>query len=133
MGDYQRSAKVKASPDSLFDYLSDIENLPKYFSHMTSAEKAGPDEVHTTANVHGKEASGKAKFHVDNAAKQIRWSSEGPNDYHGELKVTGEGDASEVTVKLHTTRKEGQEIEQGLQKTLDNIVRLVEKDSAKAA
>jgi uncharacterized membrane protein len=133
MGDYQRSAKVKASPDSLVNYLSDIRNLPKYFSHMTSAEKAGPDEVHTTANVHGKETGGKAEFHVDKAAKRIRWSSEGPNDYHGELEVTGEGNSSQVAVKLHTTRKEGQEIERGLQETVDNIVRLVEKDSAKAA
>ena len=133
MGDYQRSAKVKASPDSLFDYLSDVQNLPKYFSHMTSAEKSGPDEVHTTANVHGKETSGKAEFHVDKQSRQIRWSSEGPNNYHGELEVKGEGKASEVTVKLHTERKEGQEIEQGLQRTLDNIVKLVEKDSVKAA
>jgi uncharacterized membrane protein len=133
MGDYQRSAKVKASSDALFNYLSDIRNLPKYFSHMTSAEKAGENEVHVTANIHGKETAGKAEFHVDKAAKKLRWSSEGPNDYHGELEVTGQGDTSEVAVKIHTTRKEGQEIEQGLQQTLDNIVKLVEKDSSKAA
>ena len=49
MPDYQRSAKVKASADALFDYLSDIRNLPKYFSSMTSAKSAGPDEVKVTA------------------------------------------------------------------------------------
>ena len=133
MSDYQRSAKVKASPDALFDYLSEIGNLPKYFNTMTSAEKSGPNEVHVTANVHGKEEAGKAEFHVDKASKKIRWSSEGPNDYHGELQVSGQGDTSEVSVKLHTTRAGGGDIEQGLQKTLDNIVRLVEQGSAKAA
>jgi uncharacterized membrane protein len=133
MSDYQRSAKVEASPDALFDYLSDIRNLPKYFSSMTSAESAGQNEVCVTAKVNGKEEEGKAEFHVDKAGKKIRWSSEGPNDYHGELEVKGEGNSSEVAVKIHTIRGEKQQIEQGLQKTVDNIVRLVEKDSAKAA
>ncbi len=133
MGDYQRTANVKASPDALFNYLSDIRNLPKYFSSMTSAEAAGPNEVSVTAKVHGEEKKGKAEFHVDKAARKIRWSSEGPNNYHGELEVTGQGSSSEVAVKLHTERVEGDQIEQGLQKTVDNIVRLVEEDSARAA
>ena len=133
MPDYQRSAKVKASPDALFDYLSDIRNLPKYFSRMTSAKSAGPEEVQVTADVHGKQEEGKAKFHVDKSAKKLKWSSEGPNDYHGELEVTGDGNASEVTVKLHAKRTEREEIELGLQKTVDNIVRLVEQHGTKAA
>jgi uncharacterized membrane protein len=133
MPDYQRSAKVQASADALFDYLSDINNLPKYFNRMTSARSAGPDEVYSTANVNGKEVEGKAKFNVDKAAKKLQWSSEGPNDYHGELEVTGEGNASQVAVKLHTKSTLKQQIEDGLQKTLDNIVRLVEDSATKAA
>src|SRR4051812_23764719 len=102
MPDYQRSAKVQASVDALFDYLSDISNLPKYFNRMTSARPAGPDEVYATASVNGKEEEGKANFHVDKAAKKLQWSSEGANDYHGELEVTGQGNTSQVAVKLHT-------------------------------
>jgi ribosome-associated toxin RatA of RatAB toxin-antitoxin module len=133
MPDYERSAQVKASADALFDYLSDIRNLPKYFSSMTSAKSAGPDEVKVTAKVHGKEEEGKAKFQVDKAAKKLKWSSEGPNDYHGELEVTEHGNSSKVAVKLHTERAEKEEIERGLQKTVDNIVRLVEENATKAA
>ena len=129
MGEYKHSAKVKAASDTLFD----VRNLPKYMNRMTSAESTGKDEVHVTANVHGKEVAGKAEFHVDRAAKKLRWSSEGPNDYHGELSVTGVGDSSEVTVHIHTTRAEGREIEEGVRKTVDNIVRLVEERSFKAA
>jgi uncharacterized membrane protein len=133
MPNYQRTANVRASSDALFDYLSDVQNLPKYFSRMTSAKSAGTEEVHVTANVHGKQVEGKAEFHVDKAGKKIRWSSEGPNDYHGELEVTGQGNTSEVAVKLHTNRGEREEIERGLQETLNNIVRLVEQDATKAA
>ncbi len=133
MPDYQRTASVKASADALFDYLSDIRNLPKYFSSMTSAEGAGNDEVKVTADVHGEKKTGKAKFHVDKAAKKLQWSSEGPNDYHGELEVTGQGDTSQVAVKLHTRKTNKEEIEGGLQKTLDNVVRLVEQNAEIAA
>ena len=133
MPDYQRTAKVKASADVLFSYLSDIRNLPKYFDRMTSARSAGPEEVYSTANVNGKEVEGKANFHVDKAAKKLHWSSEGENDYHGELEVTGEGDDSQVAVTLHTKSTHKQRIEEGLQKTLDNIVRLVEESVSKAA
>ena len=133
MPDYQRSAMVKASADALFDYLSDIRNLPKYFDRMTSARLAGPDEVYSTANVNGKEEEGSGKFHIDEAAKKLQWSSEGENDYHGELEVTGDGNASEVAVKLHTKSAHKQQIEAGLQNTLGNIVRLVEESATKAA
>lgn len=133
MGDYQRAANVKASPDALFNYLADIRNLPKYFNRMTSANASDPDEVHVTADVHGKQVEGVAKFHVDHAAKKLHWSSEGPNNYHGELSVTGQGDTSEVNVTIHTSRVEGKEIEDGIQRTLDNIVRLVQQDHSQAA
>lgn len=133
MPDYQQAAKVNASPDALFDYLSNVHNLPKYFSRMTSAENEGRDEVHVTANIHGKQVEADADFHVDRAARKIRWSSEGPDDYHGQLEVTGQGNISEVTVKLHTKRTEQEQIERGLRETLDNVKRLVEQDATKAA
>jgi hypothetical protein len=123
MRDYQRSAKVKATRDALFSYLADVRNLPRYFNPMTSAEPAAMNEVHLTADVNGKEVAGNAEFHVDKANKKTRWSSEGANDYQGELSVTGQGNQSEVAVKIHTTRAEGQPIEDGIQKTLEDIVR----------
>jgi hypothetical protein len=43
MGDYSGSTKVEASAGRLFGYLSDIGNLPRYFTAMTSAEPAGQD------------------------------------------------------------------------------------------
>jgi hypothetical protein len=135
MGDYERSARVKASPDELFDFLADISNLPKYFDRMTSASAAGHDEVRVTANIHGKQVEGEAEFHVDRAARKLRWSSEGPDNYHGELAVTGDGKQSEVAVKVHTTRADAEaaQINQSIEKTLANIVKLVEQNSAQAA
>ncbi len=130
MSDYERSTTVEAEADALFDYLSDVGNLPRYFSRMTGAEPAGGEAVHVTAEIdeggEHKEVGGEAWFRVDDVARTIRWGSEGPNEYRGELEVSGEGETSEVTVRLHTMRDEEGEIEPELERTLANVKRLVE-------
>ena len=127
MTEYTRSGEVDAPAEQLFEYLSDVRNLPRYFSQMTSAEAGpGPDEVSVTAEVQGKEVAGTAKFHVDEAANRIEWSSDGPNSYHGWLSVRGRADSSEVEVHITTERAaDAGDIEAGLVRTLEEIVRLV--------
>ncbi|MDQ6849437.1 MAG: SRPBCC family protein [Actinomycetota bacterium] len=60
MSDHQHSADIDAPADKLFDYLSEIRNLPAYFSAMTSVEAADGDAVRVVANVNGIERA-KAK------------------------------------------------------------------------
>jgi len=58
----------------LFDYLSDVGNLPRYFSRMTSAQPGQGEEVRTTAKMpDGTEAQGDAWFRVDQSAQRIAW------------------------------------------------------------
>ena len=59
MGDYSGSADVGAPASQLFDFLSEISNLPRYFTAMTSAEPAGQDAVHVVADVDGITRSGR--------------------------------------------------------------------------
>lgn len=128
MGDYSGTTTVAASEADLFDYLSDVSNLPKYFARMTSAAPGDGEEVRTTARMpDGTEAQGNAWFTVDQSAKHIDWGSEGPSDYAGRLDVTADGDGSTVTVYLHTTRAEGAEVQDGIDETLAKIKELVEQ------
>ena len=128
MGDYSGTTSVSASEADLFDYLSDVGNLPTYFARMTSAVPGDGQEVKTTARMpDGTEVQGDAWFTVDDAAKSIEWGSEGPSDYRGKLDVTAEGSGSSVTVSLHTTRGSASEVEDGIQETLATIKRLVEE------
>lgn len=133
MGDYEQSSTVNADPDALFTYLSDVNNLPSYFASMKSAEPAGGDAVHTVAEVDGTEREGEAWFTADAEARSIRWGSEGPNHYSGELAVTGAETGSQVTVRLHTEHVDGQAINDGLTETLAHIKRNVEADADPAA
>ena len=69
---------------------------------------------------------------IDRDRKHLDWGSEGPNNYHGRLDVTGDDAASRVSVALHTDNVEDQRIDQGLTETLDEVQRLVESGPAPA-
>jgi uncharacterized membrane protein len=130
MGDYQRSQDVNAPAGQLFGYLSEVKNLPRYFTAMTSAEPAGDDAVRVTADVNGTTREGEAWFRVDQERRHLEWGSEGPDDYHGYLDVTGDGGTSLVTVFLHTERHDSGDIGRGVTDTLAAIKRLVEAGPA---
>jgi uncharacterized membrane protein len=129
MGDFTGSTTVDVPPDALFDYLSDVGNLPDYFTRMTSAQRIDGREVHTTARMpDGQEVEGDAWFTVDDGSQRIEWGSEGPNDYHGYVDVTPSGEGSSVEVHLHTTRvgDGDSQVDDGIRETLANIKRQAE-------
>ena len=124
MADYSGTTHVSLAPAALFEYLSDVGNLPRYFARMTSARKGDGDEVLTTARMpDGTEVEGTAWLTVDRSAQRLEWGSEGPSEYSGSLEVRPSGDGSEVSVTLHTSRSaEGDpEVQQGIDQTLASI------------
>jgi uncharacterized membrane protein len=132
MADFSGTTQVDASAQALFDFLSDVSNLPRYFARMTSARPGQGQEVHTTATLpDGQQVEGDAWFQVDADAKHLAWGSEGPNDYRGDLDVRDAGSGAEVEVHLHTTRIEdgNAEVQQGVDQTLATIKHLVEQQT----
>jgi uncharacterized membrane protein len=132
MADFKASVTVHAAEGALFDYLADVANLPRYFVRMTSATPGDGEEVHTAARLpDGQEVAGDAWFRTDPAAGRIEWGSEGPNSYHGSLEITDAAGNADVELRVHTTRvADGDsEVQQGVDETLANIKRLVERHS----
>jgi uncharacterized membrane protein len=124
MGEFTGTTAVSVPAATLFGYLSDVGNLPRYFARMTSAQPGEGEEVHTTAEMpDGTEVEGDAWFRVDESAHRIEWGSEGPNDYSGHLEVREAGEGSEVEVGLHTTRvPDGDDqVQDGIAETLARI------------
>ena len=131
MPDYSRSTVIDASPDELFEYLSKVENLPKYFASVTEAHSVTGDKVHITAEPQpGEEGppekvEAEATFEVDAEQRAIRWGSEGPHDYHGELQVIPAGDRAKVEVTLHT-----QHDDDGIDDGIDDTLRKIQEQVA---
>lgn len=129
MADFTGTTNVSVPDKVLFNYLSDVGNLPNYFSRMTSAAPGQGEEVRTTAKLpDGREVQGDAWFRVDRAALRIEWGSEGPSFYSGHVQVRSAGDGSDVEVHLHTTRVPAgdAEVQDGITETLTNIKQQVE-------
>jgi len=132
MPDYQRSLTIDADPDELFQFLSKIENLPKYFSRMTQAKNATGDEVRVKAKVPEAEPDNPeqqtvesyANFSVDADNRALHWSSAGEHDYSGELQVTPADEGATVSVSLHTEH-DSEQINDGIDETLQNVAELV--------
>jgi uncharacterized membrane protein len=132
MPEYQRSMTIEATPDELFDFLSQVENLPKYFSRMTEAHSATGDEVHVTAKLPPEATEGDgsetvesdATFSVDADNRSISWGTTNEHHYGGELRVTPAGEGASVAVTLHTEH-DSDEINDGIDETLHNIKELV--------
>lgn len=129
MADFSGSVQVAAAPRHVFDQLSDVSALPRYFARMTSATPGDGEEVRTTARMpDGTEVQGDAWFRVSDADLTLEWGSEGPSDYHGRLQVSSAGEGSQVQVSLHTTRvqDDDREVQDGIDETLASIRTFVE-------
>lgn len=137
MGDYESSTTVDAPVDDLFEFLSKVENLPRYMDRMTHARSLPGDAVAVEARVEpgdvgtdgpdgdgARTVGGEAWFRIDADRRSLSWGSEGPNDYRGELDVVADGVGSRVTVRIHTERDDAPGIRSGLDGTLAAIRRL---------
>lgn len=122
MADHEHTTTVRRDPASVFAYLADAQNLPRYVDAMKQAKPLGGEDVHVVAEVAGHRYEGDAWMHADTDAKNIRWGADESGSYHGELFVTGIGDEeSKVTITLHTDHDGGQDVDAGLQRTLETI------------
>lgn len=129
-GTYRHSAHAHVPGDVLFAYVSLVRNLPRYFPAITLAEPLDEQRVRVEAEVHGRPVAATAWLEVDEEAWSMRWGAPGPNDYHGELHVTGAGSGDcEVSVVVHTTRAGGPEVARGLAETVSTLAQLAGSDA----
>ncbi|WP_348789918.1 hypothetical protein [Leifsonia sp. NPDC080035] len=102
MTTYTATRPLDGNADEYFAYIADPENLPAYFPHMVSARSQPDGTVETTARVDtdrdGEEetVTSDARFDADYAAREIRWSAPGPNDYSGSLRL--DDDTAHLTI-----------------------------------
>ena len=138
MGDYEKSTTIAIAPAELFGYLSDVRNLPAYMPRLTSARPRPDGTVDVTAHLNPadgpeRDVEGEAWITVKVVGRTLQWGAAGPHDYHGELDVDpgGEDGTSRLTVRLHTERAEGEDIDRGVQETVDGIKRAVEEHAGR--
>jgi len=141
MAHHEASATVDVAPNILFDYLSDLEQLPNYLPRLTGVHPTAPapaeaqgmearqpnQPVHHEVEVTAVEPPGhtvrsEAWIDVVEENRTLRWGAPGDTGYHGELEVEFVADGtSRLTVRLDTDHPDDPAVDQELGHALDAI------------
>lgn len=134
MSEFVESIRVSVGPRLLFDYLSDVENLPQYMPRLSRAVPVGDEgavEVTATPKLpDGRhvQVEGTAWTRVDEVGRTFSWGSiGGRNNYRGTFDIDPDEDGSQLTVRLISERADGDAVRVGLRDTLASIKNHIEQ------
>lgn len=145
MPEYQQSISVQTSPDVVFNFVSDVKNLPKYLPTVHRAEPQPGERVRVQGQAHDRPYDSDGHFKVNQTDRRLEWGSDGEHAYSGWLQIDEEGRSSaRVTVHLtfepdprtNERLKEGtgdrdRTIREGIEKALESIRNFCEKSGGK--
>ncbi len=101
MGEYQQSARIQATADEVFLYVSSYENLPMFLPTLRSVSPQEGDRVEMRGEVNGHAYEDTGYVRVDCHRRRMDWGSDGDSQYSGWLEIAhGADDSAEVTVHL---------------------------------
>lgn len=145
--EFEQSITVAAPADGIFDFISDVKNVPQYLPTVNSAQPQEGERIRTQGQAGDRSYDSDGHFRVDKQARRIEWGSDGENDYRGWLEVQGDsGSQSQVKVHIHyaprpeilqrmVERSPDHSFEsvmkEGISKTLESIKRICEGKGGK--
>lgn len=122
--EHEHTQHIAASPDRVFDVLSDVRRLPEFVPQLTEARAGDGDSVSVDARYEGHTQHGEGWFRPDRERRRIEWGSRS-SSYHGWMQVDPDGDGSRLTLFLATAHGDAPDSE--VMGTLDAMRRLVER------
>ena len=99
MAEYERSRMIGVSPDEVFAFVSDVENLPNILPTVDSMEPRAKDRIHVHGKTRGKSYDDEGWFHVDQAKRRLEWGDDERN-YSGWMTVGPADAGSEVVAHI---------------------------------
>lgn len=138
--DFEQSITVDAPADGIFDFVSDVQNVPQYLPTVKNAQPQQGERIRTQGQVGERSYDADGHFRVDKAGRRLEWGSDGENDYSGWLEVQGDESQAQVKVHIHFAPKPERvramaersggsfesAMDEGITKTLESIKRLCE-------
>ena len=103
MPEYTDRIDVSAPPDAVFQFVSDIANLPKYLPTVHQAHSQPGERVGVQGKANGHPYNSDGWFKVDQAGRTMTWGSDGENDYSGKMAVLDMDSGSQVECSLRFT------------------------------
>lgn len=145
--DFEQSTTVTAPADDIFDFISDIRNVPQYLPTVKNAQPQEGERIRTQGQAGDRTYDSDGHFRIDKQSRRIEWGSDGENDYRGWLEVQSEEESrSLVKVYIHYAPKPEvlqhmierspdhsfeSTMNEGISKTLESIKRICEGKGGK--
>lgn len=141
MSEYEHTANVQSRAQQVFDFVSNVSNLPRYLPTVQKAMPQGEERVRVQGEAGGRQYDSDGFYRVDKSRKRMEWGSDGENQYRGWLEVKDGESGTTATVTAHlsfepredTRQKLDQQsgdyhrtIQDGLEKALQSIKNLCE-------
>ena len=98
-GEYEETLTVNADAATVFDFVADIRNMPKYLPTTTAAQPQGEERVRVQGEANGKSYDSDGYLRPDRAAKRLEWGAD-EGYYSGWMQVSEAGAASSVTIHI---------------------------------
>jgi uncharacterized membrane protein len=140
-GEYEESLTIDADARSVFDFVADVRNLPKYLPTTKDAQSQGEDRVQVQGEAQGYKYDSDGYLRPDEAAKRLEWGAD-EGYYSGWMQVDDEGSGrSNVTVHISLRdhppgsgagdAPSPEQVQEGLRKGLESIRNHVEGHGGK--
>lgn len=145
--EFEQSITVDAAADSIFNFISDVKNVPQYLPTVKAAQPQQGERIRTQGQTGDRSYDSDGHFRVDKQALRLEWGSDGENDYNGWLEVQAQGETqSQVMAHIHYSPKPEvmqhmverspdhsfeSAMNEGISKTLESIKRICEGKGGK--
>lgn len=142
MSEFEHSTTVDATPDEVYEFMSKVENLPKYLPTTHAAQPQPGERVRVQGEAQGHPYDADGFFRQDATNHRIEWGAD-ERYYSGWLEVTEQGAGSSITVHLSfsggppggqgdapgegSDAPSESDIQEGLVKSLESIKNFVEE------
>ena len=139
MVEYERSRRIEGTEREVFDFISNLRNMPNYVPTINSAEVVAADRIRMRGINHGVAFEDDGWIHIDSDHHRIEWGND-ERTYGGWLKVSGNNGSSQLVAHLSLepryspsgrplTGERAQEpdpVEEGLEAAMDSLRNLIE-------
>jgi hypothetical protein len=127
MSEYEHSATIQSSGQEVFDFVSNVSNLPLYLPTVQKAMSQGDDRVRVQGQAGDRQYDSDGYYHVDKGRKRMEWGSDGENQYRGWLEVKDGESATTATVTAHLSFEPRQDTKEQLDRQSGDYHRTIQE------
>jgi len=139
MVEYERSRRIEATEREVFDFISNLRNMPNYLPTIDSVQIVAEDRIRMRGKNHGVPFEDDGWIHIDRDHHRVEWGND-EHTYRGWLKVSGNNGSAQLVAHLSLEpryspsgrpltgeRKENPDpVEEGLESAMDSLRNLIE-------